>query len=55
MLNRVTAYFDSLYSPVALASDPQPPMGLWRFVFYFIVQNEYILFFLFNVYICIYR
>jgi ATP-binding cassette subfamily B multidrug efflux pump len=38
MLNRITAYFDSRYSPVALASNPQPPMGLWRFVFYFIIQ-----------------
>ena len=38
MLNRIIAYFDSRYSPVALASNPQPPMGLWRFVFYFILQ-----------------
>jgi ATP-binding cassette subfamily B multidrug efflux pump len=38
MFNRVIAYFDSLYSPVALAADRQPPMGLRPFVSYFINQ-----------------
>jgi ATP-binding cassette subfamily B multidrug efflux pump len=38
MFNRLIAYFDGLYHPIALAKNPQPPMGLWRFVFYFIGQ-----------------
>lgn len=38
MLDRVLSYFDHLYSPVALASDPQPPHGMRRFLFYFITQ-----------------
>ncbi|MDB5561150.1 MAG: hypothetical protein JWN11_568 [Hyphomicrobiales bacterium] len=38
MFNRLIAYFDGLYHPIALAKNPQPPMGLWRFVFYFIEQ-----------------
>ena len=38
MFNRVIAYFDNLYSPVALAADRQPPMGLRPFVSYFINQ-----------------
>ena len=38
MFNRVIDWFDHLYSPIALAKDPQPPMGLRPFVFYFIGQ-----------------
>ncbi len=38
MLNRVIAWFDDRYSPIALAKNPQPPMGLRNFVFYFIGQ-----------------
>jgi len=38
MFNRVLDYFDNLYSPVALAKDRQPPMGLNRFVGYFVGQ-----------------
>jgi ATP-binding cassette subfamily B multidrug efflux pump len=38
MLNRVITWFDTRYSPVALAADPQPPMGLSKFTFYFLAQ-----------------
>jgi ATP-binding cassette, subfamily B, multidrug efflux pump len=38
MLNRVIAWFDSRYAPVALASDTQPPKGVTAFTFYFIKQ-----------------
>jgi ATP-binding cassette subfamily B multidrug efflux pump len=38
MFNRVAAWFDGLYSPIGLAPNPQPPMGLRRFVFYFLGQ-----------------
>lgn len=38
MFNRVIAYFDNLYSPVALAKNRQPPMGLNAFVGYFVGQ-----------------
>jgi ATP-binding cassette, subfamily B, multidrug efflux pump len=38
MFNRVIAYFDHLYSPVALAENRQPPMGLNAFLKYFIGQ-----------------
>ncbi|KKB81263.1 hypothetical protein VW35_03860 [Devosia soli] len=38
MFNRVIDFFDNLYSPVALAEDRQPPMGLKAFVSYFIGQ-----------------
>jgi ATP-binding cassette, subfamily B, multidrug efflux pump len=38
MLNRLLAWFDTRYSPVALAPDPAPPMGLWKFTFYFLRQ-----------------
>ena len=38
MFNRVLDYFDHLYSPVALAENRQPPMGLNAFVLYFIGQ-----------------
>ena len=38
MLNRVIAWFDNRYSPVALAPNPQPPMGLWPFVFHYVGQ-----------------
>ncbi|MDO8360914.1 MAG: ABC transporter ATP-binding protein [Devosia sp.] len=38
MFNRIISWFDARYSPVALASDPQPPMGLRNFLFYFIGQ-----------------
>ena len=38
MFNRLIAWFDGRYSPVALAADRQPPAGLWKFVFYFVGQ-----------------
>ncbi|SFC42923.1 ABC transporter ATP-binding protein [Devosia psychrophila] len=38
MFNRVIAFFDHLYSPTALATNRQPPMGLRPFVSYFIGQ-----------------
>jgi len=38
MFNRVIDYFDTLYSPVALAENRQPPKGLKAFVSYFIGQ-----------------
>ncbi|SFO06916.1 ATP-binding cassette, subfamily B, multidrug efflux pump [Mesorhizobium sp. NFR06] len=38
MLDRIFTWFESRYSPVALADDRQPPMGLWRFYWYFIRQ-----------------
>ncbi|KFL25099.1 hypothetical protein JP74_20905 [Devosia sp. 17-2-E-8] len=38
MFDRVIAYFDNRYSPVALAKNPQPPMGLWKFISYFLGQ-----------------
>ena len=38
MFNRVVTFFDNLYSPVALAENRQPPMGLNAFVGYFVGQ-----------------
>ncbi|UVK40943.1 ABC transporter ATP-binding protein/permease [Mesorhizobium sp. AR10] len=38
MFDRMFAWFESRYSPVALADDRQPPMGLWKFYGYFIRQ-----------------
>ncbi|MEO6012806.1 MAG: ABC transporter ATP-binding protein [Devosia sp.] len=38
MLNNIIAWFDNRYSPVALAENRQPPMGLRKFVFYFVGQ-----------------
>ncbi len=38
MFNRIVAWFDGRYSPITLAADRQPPMGLNAFVFYFIKQ-----------------
>ena len=38
MFNRIIAWFDARYSPVALAANRQPPMGLWKFIFYFVGQ-----------------
>lgn len=38
MFNRVIDFFDNLYSPIALAKNRQPPMGLRPFVTYFIGQ-----------------
>ena len=38
MLNAAFDYFNSRYSPVALAADRQPPMGLTRFILYFVRQ-----------------
>ncbi|MHA6729871.1 ABC transporter ATP-binding protein [Devosia sp. A369] len=38
MFNRVIDYFDHRYSPIALAENRQPPMGLRPFVTYFIAQ-----------------
>ncbi|MGN6100477.1 MAG: ABC transporter ATP-binding protein [Devosia sp.] len=38
MLNAVVDYFNTRYSPVALAEDRQPPMGLTRFITYFVRQ-----------------
>jgi ATP-binding cassette subfamily B multidrug efflux pump len=38
MLNRVIAWFDARYSPIALAKDTQPPMGVRNFISYFVMQ-----------------
>ena len=38
MLNRVIAWFNARYSPVALAADTQPPMGVQKFIAYFVMQ-----------------
>jgi ATP-binding cassette subfamily B multidrug efflux pump len=38
MLNRVIAWFDARYSPVALAKDTEPPKGVAAFTFYFVKQ-----------------
>jgi ATP-binding cassette subfamily B multidrug efflux pump len=38
MFNRVTSFFDHLYSPTALAENRQPPMGLKAFLIYFLDQ-----------------
>src|SRR3569833_1908018 len=38
MFNSIIAWFDARYSPVALAGNPHPPMGLRKFLFYFIQQ-----------------
>src|SRR5690606_23633241 len=38
MLNRVIAWFDARYSPVALARNTEPPNGVTAFTFYFIKQ-----------------
>jgi ATP-binding cassette subfamily B multidrug efflux pump len=38
MLNRLITWFDGFYSPVALAKDRQPPMGVGRFIGYFVTQ-----------------
>jgi ATP-binding cassette, subfamily B, multidrug efflux pump len=38
MFNRVIHFFDTLYSPTALAQNRQPPMGFRPFVGYFVSQ-----------------
>jgi ATP-binding cassette subfamily B multidrug efflux pump len=38
MLNRVIDWFDNRYSPIALAKNREPPMGLWKFIIYFVGQ-----------------
>jgi len=38
MLDRLFSWFESRYSPVALASDRQPPDGLRPFILYFVRQ-----------------
>ena len=38
MLNRVIDWFDNRYSPIALAKHREPPMGLWKFIYYFVGQ-----------------
>ena len=38
MFNSIIEWFDQHYSPIALASDPQPPAGTWNFVAYFVRQ-----------------
>ena len=38
MFNAIIDWFDQHYSPVALAADPRPPAGTWRFVAYFVMQ-----------------
>ena len=38
MLNALVAYFNTRYSPVALAADRQPPQGLRPFILYFVRQ-----------------
>jgi len=38
MLNRIIDWFDTRYSPIALAKDTEPPTGTWKFIAYFIAQ-----------------
>ena len=38
MFNRIIAWFDHRYTPVVLAADRQPPMGLVAFIAYFVRQ-----------------
>ncbi len=38
MLDRVFTRFEALYPPTALAANRQPPMGVRRFLFYFLTQ-----------------
>jgi len=38
MFNSLIAWFDARYSPVGLAAHPHPPMGLRKFVLYFVDQ-----------------
>jgi ATP-binding cassette subfamily B multidrug efflux pump len=38
MLDKVATWFETRYSPVALAKDRQLPMGIWKFFFYFLRQ-----------------
>ena len=38
MFDSLIAWFDARYSPVALATDTRPPMGLRAFVLYFVRQ-----------------
>lgn len=38
MFNRVISFFDTRYSPLALAEDRQPPMGITPFTLYFVKQ-----------------
>jgi len=38
MLNRVISWFDTRYTPVALAPDTEPPRGVTAFTFYFVKQ-----------------
>jgi ATP-binding cassette subfamily B multidrug efflux pump len=38
MLNRIIDWFDTRYSPVALAKNTEPPRGTWKFIAYFVGQ-----------------
>ena len=38
MFNSLIAWFDARYSPVGLAGNPHPPLGLRKFVLYFVDQ-----------------
>jgi ATP-binding cassette subfamily B multidrug efflux pump len=38
MLNRIIDWFDTRYSPIALARNTEPPSGTWKFIAYFIGQ-----------------
>ena len=38
MLDRAFSRFENLYSPTALAANRQPPVGLGRFLAYFLTQ-----------------
>ena len=38
MFNAIINWFDQHYSPVTLASDPQPPRGTSAFIIYFVRQ-----------------
>lgn len=38
MLNRVISWFDTRYTPVALATNTEPPRGVTAFTFYFVKQ-----------------
>jgi len=38
MFYRIVSWFEHRYTPVSLAADRQPPMGLWKFILYFVQQ-----------------
>src|SRR5689334_7419114 len=38
MFYRLVSWFEHRYNPVGLATNRQPPMGLWKFILYFVRQ-----------------